>query len=114
MKDDYTTNSHYRTHTFLFRKVGRMYFLTLGVKGLKLFHTSIEACLNITKIFKCHIQNSLIPVVFRASSPKEISLFFKIRKEEQKTMRIFFQDQRSKPDNSHAGFGSAPEINSSL
>ena len=35
MKDDYTTNSHYLTYTFLFRKVGRMYFLNLGVKGLK-------------------------------------------------------------------------------
>ena len=35
MKDDYTTNSHYLTHTFLFRKVGRMYFLNLGAKGLK-------------------------------------------------------------------------------
>ena len=34
MKDDYNTNSHYLTHTFLFRKVGRMYFLNLGVKGL--------------------------------------------------------------------------------
>ena len=34
MKDDYTTNSHYLTYTFLFRKVGRMYFLILGVKGL--------------------------------------------------------------------------------
>ena len=34
MKDDYTTNSHYLTHTFLFRKVGRMYFLNLGAKGL--------------------------------------------------------------------------------
>ena len=35
MKDDYNTNSHYLTYTFLFRKVGRMYFLNLGVKGLK-------------------------------------------------------------------------------
>ena len=34
MKDDYTTNSHYLTHTFLFRKVGRRNFLNLGVKGL--------------------------------------------------------------------------------
>ena len=37
MKDDYTTNSHYLTNTFLFRKVGRMYFLNLGVKGLNLW-----------------------------------------------------------------------------
>ena len=37
MKDDYTTNSHYLTHIFLFRKVGRMYFLNLGVKGLNSF-----------------------------------------------------------------------------
>ena len=35
MKGDYATNSHHLTHTFLFRKVGRMYFLNLGVKGLK-------------------------------------------------------------------------------
>ena len=34
MKDDCTTNSHYLTYTFLFRKVVRMYFLNLGVKGL--------------------------------------------------------------------------------
>ena len=35
MKEYYTTNSHYLTYTFLFRKVGRIYFLNLGVKGLK-------------------------------------------------------------------------------
>ena len=35
MKDDYTTNSHYLTYIFLFRKVGRMYFFNLGVKGQK-------------------------------------------------------------------------------
>ena len=29
MKDDFTTNSHYLIYTFLFRKVGRMYFLNL-------------------------------------------------------------------------------------
>ena len=34
MKDDYNTNCHYLTYTFLFRKVWRMYFLNLGVKGL--------------------------------------------------------------------------------
>ena len=35
MKDDYTIDSHYLTYTFLFRKVGRMYILNLGVKGVK-------------------------------------------------------------------------------
>ena len=35
MKDDCTTNSHHLTYTFLLRKVGRMYSLNLGVKGLK-------------------------------------------------------------------------------
>ena len=34
MKDDYATNSHYVTYTFLFKKVGRMWFLNLGVKRL--------------------------------------------------------------------------------
>ena len=36
MKDDFTTNSHYLIYTFLFRKVGRMYFVNLGVKGLRM------------------------------------------------------------------------------
>ena len=34
MKDDYTTNSHYLTYIFPFRKVWRIYVLNLGVKGL--------------------------------------------------------------------------------
>ena len=33
MKDDYTINSHCLTYTFLLKKVGRMYFLNLGVEG---------------------------------------------------------------------------------
>ena len=40
-----TTNSHYLTYTFLFRKVGRMYVLNLGVKGLK----QSSACPNARK-----------------------------------------------------------------
>ena len=43
MKDDFTTNSHHLIYTFLFRKVGRMYFLSLGVKGLKRLLRSIYA-----------------------------------------------------------------------
>ena len=35
MKDDYTTNSHHINYTFSRLKFGRMYFLNLGVKGLK-------------------------------------------------------------------------------
>ena len=35
LPDDYTTNFHYITYTFLFWRFGRMYFLNLGVKGLK-------------------------------------------------------------------------------
>ena len=35
MKPDYITNSHYLAYVFLFWKVGRMYFLNLGVKGIK-------------------------------------------------------------------------------
>ena len=34
MKNDYTTNSHYLTYTFSLWKVGRMYFLSAGVKEL--------------------------------------------------------------------------------
>ena len=35
MEDDYTTNTHYLTYTFLLKKVGRMYFWNLEVKGLR-------------------------------------------------------------------------------
>ena len=34
MKNDYTTNSRYITHTIAFWKVGRIHFLISGVKGL--------------------------------------------------------------------------------
>ena len=34
MKDDYTTNPRYLTYTFSLYKVGRMYFVSSGVKGL--------------------------------------------------------------------------------
>ena len=34
MKDDYTINSHYLTYTFSLQEVGRMYFVSSGVKGL--------------------------------------------------------------------------------
>ena len=33
MIDDYTTNSHYLTYTFLFKKSGRMYFFEFGSDG---------------------------------------------------------------------------------
>ena len=36
MKSDYITNSRYITHTIAFWKVGRIHFLSSGVKGLKL------------------------------------------------------------------------------
>ena len=35
MKDDYTINSHYLTYTFSLQEVGRMYFVSSGVKGLR-------------------------------------------------------------------------------
>ena len=40
MKDDHTNDSHYLTYTSFFRKVGGMYSLSLGVKGL--MHSSFE------------------------------------------------------------------------
>ena len=36
MKDDYTTNSDYINYTFLFRKVGRRYFLNSESERVKL------------------------------------------------------------------------------
>ena len=38
MKDDYTTNSRYITHTIAFWKVGRIHFLSSGVKGFSEMH----------------------------------------------------------------------------
>ena len=35
MKSDYSTNSRYITHTIAFWKVGRIHFLSSGVKGLR-------------------------------------------------------------------------------
>ena len=46
MKDDFTTKSHYLIYTFLFRKVGRMYFLNLGVKGSTLSLSSSKSILS--------------------------------------------------------------------
>ena len=44
MKSDYTTNSRYITHTIAFWKVGRIHFLSSGVKGLTLkMKTSYES-----------------------------------------------------------------------
>ena len=34
MKDDYTTNSHYLTYTFLFKSLGEFNFFILGMEGL--------------------------------------------------------------------------------
>ena len=42
MKDYYATNSHYLTCTFLCRRVGRIYFLNLRVKGLT--HKNLAVC----------------------------------------------------------------------
>ena len=43
IKDDFTTNSHNLTHTFLFKKVGRMYVLNLEVEGFGDFTTELFA-----------------------------------------------------------------------
>ena len=43
MKDDHTTNSHYITYTFSLLDVGRMPFLSLGVKGLRQFSQLVSS-----------------------------------------------------------------------
>ena len=35
MRDDFTSNSYYLTYTFLLKRLGRMYFSNLGVKGFR-------------------------------------------------------------------------------
>ena len=44
MNDDHTTNYHYLTYTFLFKMVGRIYVLNLGVEVIyrKAFLTTFE------------------------------------------------------------------------
>ena len=80
MKDDYTTSSHYLTYTFLFRKVGRMYFLNLGVKGLKrrdipdVSVTQIDPCLRTDHLYE-------------ASTVMTVSFFFS-----QRTFRSSYPD----------------------
>ena len=58
MKDDYTTNSHYPTYTFLFRKVGRMYLFQLGserVMGNADYQTSPVFLLHVSRGRSCQI-----------------------------------------------------------
>ena len=43
MKDDYANSSHYLTYKFLLKRLRRMYFMNLGVKGLKHFTTLLGA-----------------------------------------------------------------------
>ena len=42
MKDDYSTNSHYLTYTLFYRRLGELFFLNLGVKGLIAVTTDTE------------------------------------------------------------------------
>ena len=46
MTNDYTANAHYTTRTSLYKKVGRMYFLVLGVKGLKAARRNIRSIMS--------------------------------------------------------------------
>ena len=50
MRDDYTTNSHCLPYAILFKMVGRMHFLNLGVKGLSnlwfVFHLLLASALH--------------------------------------------------------------------
>ena len=58
LKNDYTTNSHYLTYTFLFKKDGRMYFLNLGVKGLT--DHSVSSCIPQTELKGWHSLRLLV------------------------------------------------------
>ena len=72
MKDDYTTNSHYLTYTFLLRKVRRIYFLNLRVKGLRcnLLNSPKEFCwirIEHYCLVSSDFKSVNSPVVFHAS-----------------------------------------------
>ena len=54
MRNYYKTNSHYLTYTLSLKNVGRMYFLSLGVKGLIAWTPSI--------IFFFHVSLTSFPV----------------------------------------------------
>ena len=58
MKSDYTTNSRYITHTIAFWKVGRIHFLSSGVKGLtnklasSMLHSELKHAVSVTRARK--------------------------------------------------------------
>ena len=59
MRNYYKTNSHYLTYTSSLKNVGRMYFLSLGVKGLK-------GCENVTFwIWECTSVFDVVYLVLR-------------------------------------------------
>ena len=45
MRNYYKTNSHYLTYTLSLKNVGRMYVLSLGVKGLNAFVRNVSCAL---------------------------------------------------------------------
>ena len=52
MRDDYaSTNSHYITYTFLFKKAGRMYSVNLGVNGLIIRRPLVEWHVLLSNVF---------------------------------------------------------------
>ena len=67
MKGDCTTNSHYLVYTFLFRKVGRMYFLKLGVQGLYLY---VSHLCKKESLVQSYWINSPVYLVIRTTFPK--------------------------------------------
>ena len=66
MKDDYTTNSHYLTYIFNFKRFGRMYFLNLGMKGLK-----VASFTN----FGCFLMRVKLGIMLTLSLPSSKSAF---------------------------------------
>ena len=95
MKDDNITNSHYLTYTFIFQKVGRMYFLNLGVKISLAFDSLplLPFCLQMNKFFKKILKallNLELPT-FEVSKHFEPALEF-LQRELSRFSRVLYPD----------------------
>ena len=72
MEDDYTTNSHYLTSTFLFERLKRMHFFSLDVLGVRpewdnQYRKSLPPkSLSLPLIFNLQYSNFVLPRAFKS------------------------------------------------
>ena len=73
MKSDYTTNSRYITHTIAFWKVGRIHFLSSGVKGLSHYEIDLREAVHVVGMTWTSIETTKHPWPFYLWTPVTLS-----------------------------------------